>query len=520
MLVSEVARASTGVLLTAALPCLCYAPAPDGARSFLAEGPVKRAPRPPFPFTRRELLLAGASASLLACPKPLAPPDAGPPTVDAQSFDHATRVAFAPSGIAEDLAAFPQAVSSGAMDQTSVTLLTRAASLATVTVKVWREVGSDTEVALVLERTLDVPAHGNVKVKVDTLAPATWYRYAFFASGAQRRSAIGRFRTAFPDDWREPVTLGTTSCAKLANAPFRALSLQAQQPMDFLLHLGDVSYNDGAFSLEDYRASWRATLADGGYRALLSACGSYLVWDDHDFWNNFDIEAIGTSDPRFLAARQAFLEALPVELSPEGNLWRSVRWGQSLELFLLDCRTERRPSTRLAADAQYVSRAQMDWLKGALSASPCHFKVIANSVPISAMPGLWLNQPDRWQGYPAARAELLSHLTDAGLSNVWFLSGDFHVGLVMRVDPTGPASRYLEIAGGPAGNGNPLSLLLEPGQEQNRKSAFPPEQFLFATGGYNATTLTFDPKADTVRAVFINSADQQTTYDGTLTFGA
>jgi hypothetical protein len=77
----------------------------------------------------------------------------------------------------------------------------------------------------------------------------------------------------------------------------------------------------------------------------------------------------------------------------------------------------------------------------------------------------------------------------------------------MRVDASGLNSHYLEIAGGASSNGDPLALLLELGQEQNRKLAFPPEQFLFATGGYNATTVTFDPKTDTVRAVFINSAE-------------
>ncbi len=491
---------------------------------------MKRAP-PPFPFTRRELLFAGASATLVTCqggswPPPggggpdLGSPDAGPPpTVDAQRYDHATRVAFAPAAITEDLGAFPQAVSSGAMDQGAVTLLAHASSLANVSLKVWRDVGSATEVALVHEKTLAVPDHGNVKVRVDSLAPATWYRYAFLTPDGQRRSAIGAVRTAYPDDWLEPVSLGASSCANLDHAPFRALSLQAQQPMDFFLHLGDASYNDGALDLEGYRAKWRAALADEGYRALLSACGAYLVWDDHEFWNNFDIEAVGTSDARFLAAKQAYLEALPVELSPEGNLWRSVRWGKSLELFLLDSRTERRPSTRLGPDAQYLSRAQMDWLKGALSASPCHFKVIANSVPISTMTPVWPTPSDRWQGYPAARAELLSHLTDTGLTNVWFLTGDLHVGLVMRLDGDGPTSRYLEIAGGPAANGNALSLLLGVGQEQARDLAFPANQVLFATGGYNATTLTFDPRADTVRVVFLDSGNGATRYDTRLRFG-
>ena len=78
----------------------------------------------------------------------------------------------------------------------------------------------------------------------------------------------------------------------------------------------------------------------------------------------------------------------------------------------------------------------------------------------------------------------------------------------------------IEIAAGPAGNVNPLSLVLEPGQEANKKIAFPADQFLFAGGGFLTTTLTFDPKADTVRVVFTDSMKAGVSmYDETLTFG-
>ncbi len=470
--------------------------------------------------SRREVLLAGASVTLLGCPTPSPTPDAGPPTVDAQAFDQATRVAFAPEAIAAPLAAFPQAVASGAMEQATALVVTRAPTLPRVVLRVWRPLDSSTEVALVTEQALDVPTHGAVKARVRGLAPATTYRYAFFAPDFSVRSAIGAFRTAFPDDWLEPVTFGTTSCAKLANGPFKALSLQAQVPMDFFVHLGDVSYNDGAVALEEFRDKWRGTLADEGYRALLPAVGTYLTWDDHDFWNNFDPEVNGATDGRFLDARQAFLESLPTELSPEGRLWRSFRWGRTVEVFVVDSRTERRASTRLSADPQYLSRAQLDWLKAGLADSPCHFKVVMSSVPITTMPPpLWGGQADRWQGYPAARSELLEHLVAADVKNVWFLGGDFHLGLVMRLDGEGPNARFMEIAGGPAGHGNPLSLVLEPGQEANREIAFPQRQFLFASGDTNATTLTLDPKADTVRVVFQGATSGRTTFDQVLRFG-
>jgi hypothetical protein len=54
----------------------------------------------------------------------------------------------------------------------------------------------------------------------------------------------------------------------------------------------------------------------------------------------------------------------------------------------------------------------------------------------------------------------------------------------------------------------------------NRKIVFPPEQFLYAGGGFQATTLTFDPKANTVRVVFIDPAkNDAVTCDQTLRFG-
>jgi alkaline phosphatase D len=471
-----------------------------------------------FTLSRRSTLLGGAAlAATTACgPRPPPPP----PTIDAQGYDHATRIAFAPDRVPLDELAFPETVLAGSMKPDAATLCVRCAQGSTVTLRVWRELASDTEVALVAEPSLAVPSDGHLKVEVPGLAPATWYRYAFFAPDFSTRSPIGRVRTAFPADWKEPFTLGTTSCAKAIYGPFASLALLADQPIDFWVHLGDVSYNDAAQTLEDYRAQYRAALRDPGYRALTQAAGGYLVWDDHDYWNNFDLEASGVADVRATNARTAWFESLPVEHDAQERIWRSYRWGQTAELFLLDCRTERKPSTVGTPEEQYLSSAQMDWLKQALNDSPCHFKVLLNSTPITEMPPpLWGGQSERWQGYAQARQELLSFLDAQALTNVWFLSGDFHLGLVMRVGQQARDRRHLEICGGPAAHVNPLSLTLEAGQESNRAIAFPPDQFLFASGGYSATALTFDPKSDSVRVVFKRAGAGETTYDQVLRWG-
>jgi|CXWL01.1.fsa_nt_gi alkaline phosphatase D len=439
-------------------------------------------------------------------------------TIDPAPFDHGRLSSFVPDGVALSEALFPQTVSSGAMRADSVLLWTRAVGASTVVLKVWRPVGE--QIALVHEQRLKVPAHGNVRVQVGTLAPATWYHYAFFDEAGTARSPIGKVRTAFPPDWKEPLVVSATSCASYRYRPFKPLVAMAEQPHDLWVHLGDVAYNDGADSLESFRGKWNEQLADPGYRALMPSAGGYLTWDDHDFFNNVDPEAVGHSQSIIAAGKEAFFESLPVEAGENGRLWRSYKWGQTAEFFILDARLERKPSTRETDSAQYLSRTQMDWLKAGLAASPCHFKVLLNSVPITNMPPpTWGGQADRWQGYASAREELLGFIDEKDIQNIWFLSGDFHLGLIMRVERDGPRSRLIEITAGPAGNVNPLWLVLEPGQEANKRVAFPPDQFLYAGGNFLNTLLTFDPRANTVRVVFTDPEKGETVCDQTLTFG-
>lgn len=462
--------------------------------------------------TRRDVLWAGSGLALAACVR-------HPPVVDAQSYDHARTISFSPEAMPLDQTLFPQTVSASAMRTDSARLWTRTTRAAPVGLRVWRYIDSN-EVALVHEEMITPPDHGNVIVRVEGLAPATWYHYAFFPPSFDgARSQIGRFQTAWPDDWKEPLTVGATSCASWRHAPWPALQRLSGEPLDLWLHLGDVSYNDDANTVPGYRTKWQTTLADPGYRALMPSAGGYLVWDDHDFYNNFDAEAVAPGDPIIAAAKQTWFETIPDEQDEKGRIWRSYRWGATAEFFLLDCRTERKESTRLDANAQFLSREQMDWLKGALKASPCHFKVVMTSVPMTVLPPpLWGGSADRWEGYPAARNELLDFLDTENVSNVWFVTGDVHLGLVMRLEKSGDRSKRFEIAAGPAGNVNPLAFVLDPSASaSDRNLAFPPEQFLFAYGGFSATTLTFDPVADTVRVVFIDGPSGQTKYDEELT---
>ena len=339
---------------------------------------------------------------------------------------------------------------------------------------------------------------GDVYVELAGLAAGTWYRYAFRQAGGSPafRSPLGRIRTALPDTSLEPVVFGACSCTKAAYAPFGAIGEAAADALDFFLLLGDTVYADGSHSLADYRASWQETVGRPEYAALLGSTGIMATWDDHEVANNWNPETHPAAE--VAAAKQALLEHLPIRRHPEGRLWRSYRWGRTLEVFILDCRGERKPSTRQGPDAQYISPEQLAWLQEALAGSPAAFKIIANSVPITDMPPLYVSEDDRWEGYAAQREALLGFIADQGIGGVVFLAGDFHFPCVAHIEPPdAPLHPVYEILCGPGAQiPNPAWLILT-------GDGIFGNQFEWASAVNNYTRFIADPSDMTLAVEFV-----------------
>jgi alkaline phosphatase D len=157
---------------------------------------------------------------------------------------------------------------------------------------------------------------------------------------------------------------------------------------------------------------------------------------------------------------------------------------------------------------QYLGPAQMQWLKDGLAASPCVFKVILNSVPITNMPALpWdVAAADRWEGYGVQRFELLDHIDGAGIKNVWFVAGDLHVCFVGRIEPgaDGLLGSMQEVAV-TGGNTNVLGDFL------------PGDQYAFGSSQAHALLMTFDPEAGAVHVRFVDPSTGEDAYSETLT---
>lgn len=465
---------------------------------------------------RRQLLLGSTAVLVTAC-RPGAVVLGGDTGVD-DSGDSGEpgpivpEVAFEPDAIPEDGARFPLTVQAGAMRPSSAMVATWLATVGgEVSLRVWQPLGVGT-VSLWIDEVVSPDSDGFLRVQVDGLADGEWYFYAFLVLDGEgeptARSLVGRFRTAPAPGSLEPVSVAISACNGSGNSPWPAMRRIADQQVDLICHLGDMAYNDGAQTLEEYRASWRDYLSGEGFRTAYAHCGLYAAWDDHEFDNDWNPE---TMDPAQIeAAKQSFFEHVAAERAADGTSWMSYRWGDTAEFFVLDCRSERKPSSRNEATAEYVSHAQLQWLIDALADSPCHFKVVLNSVPITDMPLLWdVASADRWEGYAAQRDALLEALDAPERANVWFLSGDFHVCFVSTLanNPNSQSGRIHEIAV-TGGNNNLLGDTLTIGSEQ----------FAYGSSRARTCTLVFDPGADQVTVRFIDPDSGDVDWEQVLSY--
>ncbi|HEU0034468.1 MAG TPA: alkaline phosphatase D family protein [Kofleriaceae bacterium] len=338
---------------------------------------------------------------------------------------------------------------------------------------------------------------GFTHVAVDGLVAGARYRYAFFELDGEARvarSPIGRFRVPIAADATEVLTFGAISCTDKSR-PADAIQRAAERAdLDAFLLLGDNAYCDGAEVQADYRRDYRDHYGRPAHIALRASTGLYATWDDHEVANDWNPETIDSA--QLATAFATFFEHLPIARDPAApnRIWRSVRWGTTVEIFVLDSRSERKPSTRFGADAQYLSPEQLAWLEAGLAASPCTFKLIMNSVPITNMPNVWdVYRVDRWEGYQAQRTALLSFIDERAITGVLWLSGDFHLAFISHVTPSGPGQNQREVLCGP---GSQSANVLSP--------SLTAPQFSFVTTTNNFTTLRFDP---TSRAVTVGYVD-------------
>jgi alkaline phosphatase D len=373
----------------------------------------------------------------------------------------------------------------------AITLWTRVADAegaGTVELEVARDRGFRRVVARELVRTSNKTAH-SVKARVGGLRAHEEYWYRFSTRGTE--STVGRFRTAPPPDSREPVRFAFFSCQNYGFGYFNAHTLLAADDVDFVVNLGDYIYAEAEYSandgnggvrtdtvglsetLEQYRAKYALYRSDPRLRRMQSRFPLVSIWDDHEVQNNYaGRPADGGLAPglrynraRRNAAFRAYFESMPTFPVKSGSnrIYRSLRFGRTVELILLDQRQYRADQPcgdtqlgpvcdELGRPRAFLGARQMAFVKKRLAESDAAWKVIANQVMVmpTIYPGGQYIGFDSWQGYPRERRELLQHIRRRRIDGVVFVTGDIHTFVAgdVRVDPDDSRAVATEFVGG------------------------------------------------------------------------
>ena len=260
-----------------------------------------------------------------------------------------------------------------------------------------------------------------VKVEADGLTADTTYYYRFRAGDGE--SIVGQTKT-LPDD-TEAVRLAVFSCANFPAADTfaaygRAAAIQAVNPYDALVHLGDYIYEYGPggygaaedaatdrgflpnreiVSLDDYRQRYAQYHTDQNLQDLRAAAPLIAIWDDHetanDSWSggaqNHQSETEGEWIARRDAALKAYYEWLPIRepllrqgvdkgdaSSPLTQGYRSFNFGDVLDLHVLETRLTGRDE-----QLDYPDTAAVQARIGAILANPTELAAYATKLGVT-----------------------------------------------------------------------------------------------------------------------------------------
>ncbi len=323
------------------------------------------------------------------------------------------------------------------------------------------------------------------------LQPAQRYYYRVRPQGAEvATSVVGSFTTAPKPDQPRDVTFlwggdlgGQGFCRRpeyTIFTPMRALGA------DFFIFGGDTIYADSpcvsppntpgadfkATTQQEFWTKHRYQREDRPLRELLAVTPVYPIWDDHEVKNDF----AGPTEPLTPLGLKALLDYFPVRrvLEEPQRLYRSFRWGQRLEVLLLDTRQYRSPNLQTdGPDKTMLGATQLRWLLERLATSTATWQVIVSSVPLSTHTGGLLTGNDSWgrglvsSGFDTELRKIVLAFQARRLRNVVWLSTDIHVARILSYDPNQDGvADFHEFINGPlsaiTGNLDPLDPTFHP----------------------------------------------------------
>ena len=278
-------------------------------------------------------------------------------------------------------------------------------------------------------------------------------------------------------DWRGDVGI------------YNAILNADERELDFFVKLGDTVYADvaspavpvpQATTADEFRAkhveNYQPTHGIDPWGELAASTQTFSMIDDHEVTNDFDGGAFDpvhgwyNQGPLYANGLQAFVEHNPMfpatwpalgdpRVDGRPNLYRSFQWSRDAAVFMIDARSFRDASlspvsnpfdpaevgafiqasfnpTRTMLGAPQRGKLLQDL--AAAEAAGVTWKFIMTSMPMQNFGPLAAE--DRWEGYAAERAFLLSQVVALGIRNVVFVTADFHGTIVNDITVPNPAN--------------------------------------------------------------------------------
>ena len=411
--------------------------------------------------------------------------------------------------------------------------------------------------APVLEEN-DFTAH----LAVDGLQAATryWYRVWFAGAGGTGRShaahsTVGTFKTAPAPAESQAISFivgadvgGQQFCRGAQHGGYTIFaSMEALAP-DFFIANGDMIYADGdcpaevrnpdgvviwenipgdfpsiahpsvdwtdtAAVREVFLRHYRYNRADPFYQSFMRRVPTISQWDDHEvindfgapwaYWNSATVSRAGY--PNIVrAGLDTFFAYSPIRRQDDDpdRIYRSFRYGQHLEVFVLDARSYRDrndvPDTP-ENDKQMLGREQLAWLVEGLRTSTATWKVVSSDVPMSIFTGsvafgrdAWANLGAEPTGFERELLRMLSELDRINAKNVVFVTTDVHFAQTIKydldADADGDRLVLHELVSGPL---NAAALVVKPLDPAANPVS------LYAEGGiFNFSYVRIEPQPD------------------------
>ncbi len=255
------------------------------------------------------------------------------------------------------------------------------------------------------------------------------------ASDKNPATMEGEFRTPAPKDQWQNVTFTVISCQgywDLDNKDgFNIYPAMLKLHPDFVVPTGDTVYLDSdaprARTVDLARYHWHRMYSFPRHITFHQYVPGYWEKDDHDAWCNDcwpTMKAPWMNPLTFKEGLEIYREQVPMG----DKIYRTVRWGKGLQIWMVEGRDFRSPNNRPDGPDKVIwGKEQRDWLLKSILESDADFRVLISPTPIVG--------PDRPRGkndnysnnaFATAGNEFRNWTAEHNLKNLYVCCGDRH----------------------------------------------------------------------------------------------